>query len=150
MAARRMGIMAFLLCVCLCLMLCPARAASTADASTPISVDENCQLTVVYGYDGQGFAGVTVKLYRVADVSADYRYTLTEEFRGSGLELNGIQTQGEWNSIRASLESFILGYSVTPEWTTTTLTNGMARVTDLKPGMYLAVASLVVVQPLQL
>lgn len=144
MAKRRMGIIGFLFLVCLCLLPCSAHAVSTADAAEPISVESECSLTVSYVYNGTAFSGVPVKLYHIAEVSADFQYTLTAPFRSSGLDLNGLQTVGEWNVIRSTLESHILANHIEADFSVVTDLNGQVRFESLEPGLYLAIADEVV------
>jgi hypothetical protein len=134
-----MAIIALALCLCLVWAPC-AGAVSTADALAPVSEDAECSLTLAYGCSGLVFPDISVKLYRVAQVSGDARYTLTPEFQTSGLELNGIQTNGEWDVIRTSLEAHILANSISPDETALTDSDGLAVFSGLKPGMYLAAA----------
>lgn len=140
MVKRRMGIMILTLCLCLCLVPCNVLAASTADAKEPISTGKECSLTIFYGYDGTPFPGETVNLYQVAGVSADFQYTLTAPFASSGLILNGVQTNGEWNVIRSTLEVQILSNHIEPIQTVQTDTSGQARFDHLTPGLYLTSA----------
>ena len=136
MAQRRLRIIAFLLC--LCLLPCRALAASTTEAKEPIDTNQECSLTIRYGYEDMTFADKTVTLYKVADVSADFQYTLTQPFASSGLILNGVQTNGEWNVIRSTLEAFIMGNDIAPAATAITNEAGQACFVGLKPGLYLA------------
>ena len=140
MAKRRFGIIALVLCFCLSLLPWKAWAASTTEAKEPISVNQACDLTISYGYEEIAFPGQTVKLYKVADVSADFRYTLTAPFAASGLMLNGIQTQGEWNEIRFTLETRIVADKIAPTAQTETDEDGQALFTQLSPGLYLVAA----------
>lgn len=141
MAKRRMGIIALLLCFCLCLAPFHAQAASTSDAAEPISTAQKCSLTLFYRADGVGIPGVPVKLYRIADVSADCNYTLTAQFTASGLTLNGIQSAGEWNVIRSSLESYIYANQIDSLASAVSDSTGQARFTSLQPGLYLVLGS---------
>ncbi len=144
MAKRRMGIIAFLLCICLYLIPCQVQAASTADAKEPISTNENCSLTVSYCSGGIAFSELPVKLYKIADVSADYQYTLTSSFEKSNLILNGIQTVGEWNVIRSTLETYILVNDITAGFNAKTDFEGKASFDALKPGLYLAITERII------
>lgn len=134
-----MGIIGFLFCLCLCLLPSHVKAVSTTSAAEPISPTQNCTLTIAYGYDGKAFADVPVKLYKIADVSADFQYTLTSSFRNSNLVLNGVSAVSEWNVIRTTLESYIIANRIQPD--ASAVTNGEGRITfsAQKPGMYLAV-----------
>ncbi len=139
MAKRRIGIIAFMLCICLYLIPCQGQAASTADAKEPISTNENCSLKISYCSGGIAFSELPVKLYKIADVSADSQYTLTSSFEKSNLILNGIQTVGEWNVIRSTLETFILANDITADLNAKTDFAGKASFDALKPGLYLAI-----------
>ena len=137
MAKRRMGVIALLLCLFLWQIPLYAGAASTADAKEPIDTDRLCELTVGYGYDGTVFRNEKVMLYKIAEVSADFRYTLTPSLEETGLILNGVQTNGEWNVIRSTLEAYILANHIAPVAETTTNELGQAVFSQLMPGMYL-------------
>ena len=139
MVKRRVAVIALLLCLCLSWLPCYAQAVSTADAREPISPDRDCSLTMAYGYDGNSFSDLPVKLYKIANVSADFQYSLTMPFSNSGLILNGVQSVGEWNVIRSTLEAHILAYGVDADLTAVTDYNGQVCFQGLKPGLYLAI-----------
>lgn len=141
MINRKIGIIVFLLCFCFCLLPYQGRAVSTSDAVEAIIPESECTLTVSYCYGEKAFAGMQVKLYRVASVSADFKYTLTQPFETSGLILDGIRTAGEWNVIRSTLETHILAHNIAPEFTVITNGAGQASFENLKTGMYLAIVS---------
>ena len=143
MAERRMGIIGILLCLCL-LLPCYASAITTADAAEPISLDTECTLTLTYGYDSAAFADVSVKLYQIADVSADCHYTLTPSFASTGLVVNGVQSNAEWNIIRTTLEVAILTNKTHEDALAVTNQTGQVCFEKLKPGLYLAVPGSVV------
>ncbi len=144
MAKRRIGIIAFMLCICLYLIPCQVQAASTSDAKEPISTNENCSLTISYCSGGIAFSELPVNLYKIADVSADYQYTLTSSFEKSKLILNGIQTVGEWNVIRSTLETYILANDITAGFNAKTDFEGKASFDALKPGLYLAITERII------
>ena len=144
MMKRRIGLLIWLLCLCLSLAPCHAQAASTSDAVEPIRPERSCTLTVSYCYGETAFADLQVRLYRIAEVSADFQYSLTPAFASSGLILNGIQSAGEWDVVRATLEAHILADAIAPDATTLTDQNGQAHFENLKTGMYLAVVDRIV------
>lgn len=141
MINRKTGILAVLLCLWVCLIPCYAYAASTTEAVEPIAPENLCSLTVSYGYGEMAFADVQVKVYRIAGVSADFQYTLTRTFRASNLILNGIQSTGEWNVIRSTLEAYILAQGVEADVVAVTNQNGQACFDALQTGLYLVVVS---------
>ena len=105
MIKKKIGIIVFLLCLCYNLMTGNVMAASTSDAVEPIMPENECSLNVFYCSGETAFSGIQVKLYRIAEVSADFRYTLTKSFEGSGVIIDGIRTAGEWNVARSTLEA---------------------------------------------
>lgn len=138
MANRRMGILIWLLCLCL-LLPCRTQAVSTAEAKEFISVDEPCSLTLCCVYDGTAFSDLAVKLYKVADVSEDFQYTLTSSFQASSLTLNGVTSNSEWNVIRSSLEAYILAHNIPAYRNAVTDQTGCVSFSGLEPGLYLAI-----------
>jgi len=140
MAQRRMGMIGFLLCVCLCLLPCSAQAVSTADAIEPITMERACSLTLSYVSNGAAFADVPVNLYQIAEVSADLQYTLTPPFQTTGLVLNGIQSAEEWNTVRSTLKACILVNDIAADFTGRTDPAGQICFEPLQPGLYLALA----------
>ena len=139
MAKRKVAVIVFLLCLCLSWLPCYAQAASTTEVKEPISPDKGCALTISYRYDGKSFSNHPVKLYKIADVSAMFQYSLTTPFASSGLILNGVQSVGEWNVIRSTLETHILANGVTADFTGATDQDGQVCFNALKPGLYLAI-----------
>lgn len=139
MINRRIGAIVLLLCFCFYLIPSQVMASNTSDAVEPIIPDNECSLTVSYCCGDKAFSDIQVKLYRIADVSADFKYALTRHFESSGLILDGIRTAGEWNVIRSTLEAHILAYNIAPEVTSVTKENGEASFEKLKTGMYLAI-----------
>lgn len=142
MSNRKPGIFVLLLCLCFLLLPQSVMAASSADAVEPISPGNECLLTAVYRYGETAISRVEVKLYRIAQVSADYQYTLTQSFEASGLVLNGIRTAGEWNVVRATLEAHILACDILPDVAEVTDADGQASFDGLQTGLYLATTGL--------
>jgi hypothetical protein len=141
MIKRKIGCIVVTLCLCFYLMPYQVMAVSTSDAVEPIIPENECSLTVSYCYGETAFSGIQVKLYRIAEVSADFKYTLTQSFGDSGLILDGIRTAGEWNVVRSTLEAHILAYNIAPEFTSVTNEDGQACFKNLRTGMYLAIVN---------
>ena len=138
MVKRRMGIMAFLLSLVLCFMPYFAMAVSTTSAKEQIDTNKESSMTLSYRGGGVAASGKSVNLYQVAEVSADVKYTLTSSFAPTGLILNGIKTNGEWDVVRSTAEAHILADAIAPVRTAVTDGEGKVHFTDLEPGLYLA------------
>lgn len=132
-------IASFILVLCLCLMPLGVQAANTSEAVEPIVPENLCALTLTYGYGQKTFADVPVKLYKIAEVSADMQYSLTDTFAPTGLILNQVQTAGEWEVIRSTLEAYILSHGIAPEEVLVTDPQGQAQFRELGTGMYFSV-----------
>ena len=139
MINKKTGILALLLCFCLHLMSTHALAASTTEAVEPMAPEKACSLTVSYCCDQTAFSDMQVKLYRIAEVSADLSYTLTRSFEATGLVFHEIKTTGEWNVACSTLEAHILANDLAPDATAVTDREGQAGFDALKSGMYLAI-----------
>lgn len=144
MAKRRIGIIAFALSICLLFMPCRALAASTADAKEPINPNKTGSLTLSYCGEGIAFSALPICLYKIADVSADSRYTLAPSFKNTHLILDGITSAGEWNVMCSTLEAYILANNVAADFNARTDAEGKATFDALKPGIYLAMTEDVV------
>lgn len=138
MAKRGMVITVLILCLCLWFTPCYVMAASTTDASKPIDLNQECSLTLNYTCDGTAFENVSVKLYKVADVSSDFQYKLTSPFKQLNLILNGIKTNSEWDVIRSTLETYIVADKIKTVAVAKTNSTGAVCFKNLKPGLYLA------------
>ena len=141
MAQRRLVILALLLCVLAGLLPPSVQAASTTEALEPISPNQKCVLTLNYRHGDTNFEGIPVKVYRIAEVSADFQYTLTSAFAESGVILNGVQSSSEWNVIRSTLESYIVGNRITPTLAESTDQAGQVHFYSVSTGMYLVAAA---------
>ena len=137
MAKRRMAVIIFLICFCFMLFPCCTEASSTMDALAPINTEQDCFLMMSYTCDETVFADVPVKLYKVADVSVDFQYTLTPSFSSSALVLNGVQSNHEWNIIRSTLEAYALADNIVADVVAETDASGQVCFASLKPGLYL-------------
>ena len=119
-----------LLALCMLMAMCaPAFAVSTADAREWIDVSRSdCTLTLRYP------AGVPVRVFRVASVSADAQYTLAEEY--PAVKLNGLQTQEEWAQAAQTLYAYAVANAIAPTAAAAGV-DGTVRFTGLQTGLYL-------------
>lgn len=120
-----------------------AFAASTDEAKESLDADRECSLTLSYICEGEAFADVAVKLYKIADVSVNLYYTLTPSFASTNVILNGIKTNGEWNVIRSTLEAHIVADNAEADEIIKTNMLGQACFENLTSGLYLAVVGTV-------
>lgn len=127
-----------MLILTICLLLIPytVYALSTDQAKEPIDSDALCTLTLNYTSSEAALPSLAVDVYRVAEVSPDFRYSLTSPFADSGLILNGLLSQSEWNTVRTTLDSYVAANGVSPSATVATDENGTAVFDELATGLY--------------
>ena len=129
-------VLSFLLCAVLCVLFaCTAYAASTTEATEPIDATRaDCTLTVSYPAAANCGVSLEVKLHYIADLSAEFQYTLRSPY--PQVELNGISTQDEWNAVSYTLGAYITADEPEPLCTVSTDADGKAIFTGLRPGLY--------------
>lgn len=117
--------------------------APTALAYTTIQTDQAGSLTISYvdTSTGAAISDVSLSLYRVADVTASVRYTLTGAFEDASVELNGVTSAGTWRELASTLASYAAAQSVSPDRTGTTDSGGHLTFSGLSTGLYLLAGS---------
>lgn len=130
MKKRRLRVFCTLLCLlCLAVPLCAA--AAPIDTATP------CELTLTYEKGGTAFAGLDIRLYRVADLTADGTFQKVAPFDRYPVEVAGITSQAEWNEVAFALNGYAQADRLTPTNVQTTDQNGNAVFSGLAVGLYL-------------
>ena len=82
-------------------------AASTDQADRPFDSEKKSSLTVVYNAADTAFDDTRIQLYRVADFTSDYEFTLTEDFAQCGLDLNHLESSDQWETVADTLDSYV-------------------------------------------
>lgn len=128
--------MSLLLCAVLLVSFTgTAYAAGTTEAAEEIDVARtDCSLTVSYSAAADCGETLEIKLHQIADISADFQYTLRSPY--PQVKLNGISTQSEWSAVSDTLGAYITADQIVPLQTVCTDTLGQALFTDLCPGLY--------------
>lgn len=111
--------------------------ALTVEAATFVDTQNSGSLTLTYSYDGQGFAQVPIRIYRVAEISEYADFTLTGAFSDLPVELNQVKTQDEWRQVASTLMAYVTALSIPADWEEMTDDNGMVTFSGLPLGLYL-------------
>ncbi len=111
-------------------------ACITATALDEFDVTKECSLTISYMYEEKPIAGASFDVFRVADVSTDKTITLVDEFKNSGVQLNGLDNEG-FSDVAKVLEEKI--GNAKPVNTLKTDSEGSAVASKLKAGVYLII-----------
>lgn len=138
MAERKILIWLILLTLCIAIM--PFGSALAADEGM-INPEADASLTIAYRCEDLAFPGLQLELYKIASVSADFSFTLEKSFLGHGLEINGVESTAEWNTVRTTLEALIVSKNIGPTATAATNEEGEVSFGDLKPGLYFVTAA---------
>ncbi|MDY2629454.1 MAG: Cna B-type domain-containing protein [Lachnospiraceae bacterium] len=117
----------------ICLLLCVSmmRVPAFADTRDGLDSEKKANLTLQYEMSGVSFA-----LYRVAEVSSDGTFTLTGDFVGYPVEINGLDSAG-WRALAETLAGYVDKDQIAPYRTGVTDEGGRIAWTGLQPGLYL-------------
>lgn len=108
----------------------------TAFASGNIETGRQGSLSVYFGEHGTGFADVSFSIYRVADISEDGTYTLTDDFAQYPVDLEDLDSSG-WRALAQTLDAYAARDGIAPLITRETERNGRFWLTGLSTGLYL-------------
>ena len=137
MIKKRIAVIVFLLCFCVHMMSFAVQAETASDHIDKAMTENKCSLTVSYCYGDTQFVDMHVKVYRIADASANLNYTLTQSFESLGLNLNEVQSVSEWNVIRYTLQTYIIANGINPDVVSKTNESGQVYFDSLDTGMYM-------------
>ncbi len=112
-------------------------AASTTDAVEKVELRNDCRLDITYSSSGTAFVGQEIKLWHIADITADADYTLAGSFENYPITVTGTSSQVEWDEMTVTLNSYILADGILPDHTAKTDENGKVLFENLTAGIYL-------------
>ena len=119
-------------------------ASSTDQADELFDLSKSNSLTVVYHADQDDVDGADIRLYKVAQWSERYDYTLTEAFAACGFNPQKVESNDQWLTIADTLDSFIQANS--PDAVSETkISGGKVSFDGLESGLYF-IPELVVVE----
>ncbi len=112
-----------------------AFAISTDKATEMIDVSRKCSLTLTYKNGDTKYKDLEIELYRIADVTADFQYTLVSELSDYPTELNKIRAQSEWDTICDTVGMYVSAGKIAALQKGTTDADGVVKFTDIVPGI---------------
>lgn len=125
-----------ILVILLAVALLTTCAAVTASARGRVDVDAAGSLALNYSYEGQGFSGLNIRIYRVAEISTYGQYHLTGAFTGYPVEINNVKTQDEWKQVASTLAAYVVSDGIVPDREAVTAEDGTVHFADLTTGLY--------------
>lgn len=130
--AKMKHILAFLSSVLLFLLY-----SGTAHALDGVDMDEPCFVTVSCSYGGVPLEGMTVRLYRVADISVRGKLTITPEYAESGAQLDELDNSERAREAADTLLQYRKDRNLPAAAEAVTDADGNAASKALQPGLYL-------------
>lgn len=109
---------------------------TTVFAVEPLDPEQTCQLDIEFHYDGKPVAGAEFWVYRIGEFSEDGTMTLTGDFAGYPVEINGLSDTELQKAVK-TLYDYAQMDGLTPDHGVITDENGFASLTDLAQGLYL-------------
>lgn len=108
-------------------------AAGAVDPSKKAELSLNLQI------DNSAQSGLTVKVYRTADISPEADFSLTGQFKGYSVQINDMHSDYEWNAAAQTLAGYAQADGLAPDRTAVTASDGSAAFDGLDTGLYLIV-----------
>lgn len=118
-----------LLCLLLCVSLVPVRV--SAEAEGMLDLTKKVNLTLRYEIKGTPF-----HLYKVADVSQSLEFTLTGDFAGYPVAVNGLDSAG-WRALAETLASLVERDQIQAFQSGVIDEQGILAWSQLESGLYL-------------
>lgn len=120
----------------LCFLLCMACLTLPVSADTGVNTQQVTSLTVHFGIEGMPFPNVAFRLYKVADMSSNAKFTLAGGFVNYPVQLDDLDSTG-WRDMGETLSAYVVRDKIAPTKEGTTDVTGQLTFTDLEVGLYL-------------
>ena len=105
-------------------------------SAAPLDVDASASLTLRYQKEEQVFPDLQVGIYRVAEAFPNGLFVLIEPFSSYPLNIQGITSQHQWQTVAETLCSYIVANQVQPDREGKTDEQGVVSFNDLETGLY--------------
>lgn len=123
--------------ICCVTMLVAIACPVSASAVSSLDTQQPCSLTLHYQKENQGFSGLEIKIYRVAEFEGDGTYELIAPFDSYPVRIHDITTQKEWRDATQTLVAWVDADGLEPTAVAETDETGTVVFEGLEPGLYL-------------
>lgn len=113
-------------------------AKSTDEATELINSSKTVSLELTYKYDDIVINDINVKIYKIASVSNDFQYSLSDSFKSYNVKINGIKSKDELRSLSETLESYVYA-DLIQETSNGIIRENKVEFKDLETGLYLVI-----------
>ncbi len=131
---RKIKIIGLILCLAVSFTSFAMMVASAGDG---VNTERVASLELTYSYGDNCVEGEEIKLYRVADMTGNTRFTRSGAFKSLPISLNTVKSQSEWKAIASTAASYVVSERISPTAVETSDENGVAKFTGLATGLYL-------------
>lgn len=121
------------LCLLLAAVLCFVGLSCPVYAKTKVETDENCTIRIQYQAADTEFS-----IYRVADITEEYRFAVTGEFAAYPVDFQTLESE-EWKELAETLAAYVKRDQLKPLRTGVTDQHGTLMFDDLPVGVYLVI-----------
>lgn len=108
-----------------------------AFAAETVDLTRKGSLELDYSTYGDGFSGLEIRIFRVAEMYADGGYGLIAPFDRLPMKIHGITSQREWQDAANTFASYITAQQIQPSKTVLTDRTGKVSFQELQTGIYL-------------
>lgn len=119
------------------LLVCVTLQPLSVCATEWVDVSRKCSLELDYSTYGDGFSGLDIRIYRIAELYSDGAYALIAPFTQLPVKIHNITSQKEWRDAANSLAAYITAQQIAPTARILTDASGKANFRDLQTGVYL-------------
>lgn len=134
MRIRKPGLMLYLVAV----VALSLALSMTVHAAPQMDMEQKVSLTIRYDVDRTPVSGIEFRLYRVADISTDGKFTATDDFAGYALSFDAL-TSDDWTVLAGTLEEDVAKDRLEPAMRGKTDAQGTIFFSDCLQGLYLLV-----------
>ena len=112
-------------------------ASSTVFAAAGnIETGKDSSLEIIFRDGEKAIPDAEFSVYLIADIDERGRYTVKEEFKNFNVNITGKNDEA-WYALASTLEGYIIQEGIVPTASGKTDSEGVLRLTGLKPGLYL-------------
>ena len=120
------------------LILCLAAAfALPVRAAGAVEPGRDAELSLQYQIDGEAVSGLSLRIYRVADIDAEADFTLSGHFSNYSVHMNDFDSDYEWNAAAQTLAGYVQADDLKSDGEAVSSDAGAAAFGGLRTGLYL-------------
>ncbi|MBR5310919.1 MAG: Cna B-type domain-containing protein [Oscillospiraceae bacterium] len=109
-------------------------------AAGNIETEKDSSLEIIFRHDEKAIPEAEFSVYLVANIDERGKYTVTEEFKDFNVNITGKNDEA-WRALVSTLEGHVFKNKIEPAAFGKTDSEGVLKLTGLKPGLYLVIGT---------